>query len=1104
MSRGSSNSAQFRIGQRALLRPASKRRAREWNQAEPLEARVMLSGGIAPSSGEVAEPAESDVQMNAVASAPEADSTTSSVGSSASFTNVQPLATINYIIALQGIFPSRTGVPDAPNATEGSIGLIGEVRPWASNFAPAGWAFTDGQLLPIAQFSALFSILGTTYGGDGRTTFALPDLRGRVPIHPGNGISLGEKGGGETTVLAENNMPAHQHTLLSNGVTTTAFGGSNQPVDNRQPYLGINHIIATQGIFPTEDENPFLADVILFAGNFAPRGYQLTNGQTLSIASNTALFSLLGTTYGGNGVSTFQLPDLRGRAAIQQGNGPGLSPVSLGQTFGVANLTLSEADFPQHTHETGTPNGTPNTTAWGVSSPSALENRMPSLGLNWIIPLVGTFPSPSASEDASPMLAQMSLFAGNFAPAGWALAQGQVLSIASNQALFSLLGTIYGGDGRSTFALPDLRGRVAIGEGTGPGLPFRSLGSKTGVETVTLTQSNLPTHAHTFTSSDPPVISGLTGLQAYKEDRSPLILSPNAAVADPDSTTFDGGTLTATLTNAETGDQLTVVDFRDVTVTGNDVRNNGTLVATMAGSTPAALAITFNTAAMLGDLTAVLNAVAYSNTLDNPVGGIRDVEFVLTDGAGGSSSLMTQQVDMQPQPDRPQIANLGGPVTFIEDAGPIDLTSTGTLFDPDLHPDWNGARLNVQVSRNLDSFDRLTIRNDGMGAGQIGVVGSDVFYEGTQIGTFNGGVGTTRLQINFIAGSTTASIQALINAIQFENLIDLPVVASKDIRFELTDPENFANVVIPNGIMIVNIQAANDLPAIAGISATPVTYNEGAAPRTVGTGGTITDADYNGSGFLRVSIVVGGEASDRLGILNQGMGTNQVGISGNQVFFSGTLIGTHSGGIGTNPLQVNLNANATRTGAQSVMRLVQYSSVSEDPSTMQRQLDFLFNDGDGADSNVLSAFVNVNATNDPSVIANFGAGVNTTTNTSVRVANLVTITDVDSPDFAGGFFRATISSGQQAGDSLSLLNDATISVVGSNVFYLGTNIGTLSTNATSLTVLLNVNATATMVQRLGRNLEFSATATGTRAIRYQVLDGDGGNTTGPDKNINVT
>ena len=167
--------------------------------------------------------------------------------------------------------------------------FIGSIVLFCGNFAPRGWALCDGQLLPIAQNTALFSILGTSFGGDGRTTFALPDLRGRVPLHPGSGPGLstyvlGEAIGTESVTLLVNQMPAHNHmvsapcsdgapstsspvggvsanqdqtpfyaasgTAAMAAATSTMTGGS-QPHENRQPLLAINFIIALEGIFPS-------------------------------------------------------------------------------------------------------------------------------------------------------------------------------------------------------------------------------------------------------------------------------------------------------------------------------------------------------------------------------------------------------------------------------------------------------------------------------------------------------------------------------------------------------------------------------------------------------------------------------------------------------------------------------------------------------------------------------------------------------------------------------------------------------------------------------------------------------------------------------------
>ena len=163
--------------------------------------------------------------------------------------------------------------------------FVAEIRMAGFNFVPKGWAWCNGQLMPISQNTALFSLLGTTYGGDGKTTFGLPDLRDRTPMHPGAGPGLtsrelGELGGELAVTLAESEMPAHDHGPLgahaSNANTGTpspdvslavttglSYGpaadleqmggvmGGGQPHENRQPYLGLSFIIALQGVFPS-------------------------------------------------------------------------------------------------------------------------------------------------------------------------------------------------------------------------------------------------------------------------------------------------------------------------------------------------------------------------------------------------------------------------------------------------------------------------------------------------------------------------------------------------------------------------------------------------------------------------------------------------------------------------------------------------------------------------------------------------------------------------------------------------------------------------------------------------------------------------------------
>ncbi len=160
---------------------------------------------------------------------------------------------------------------------------VGEVRMFAGNFAPAGWMFCDGQLLPISEYETLFNLIGTTYGGDGQSTFAVPDLRGRIPIHTSSSHTLAETGGAEAVTITVPQLPAHSHPLLANNAIANSpnpenkflglssqvqmyFGdppninmnagaissiGGSQPHDNMMPFLCLSFIISLFGIFPS-------------------------------------------------------------------------------------------------------------------------------------------------------------------------------------------------------------------------------------------------------------------------------------------------------------------------------------------------------------------------------------------------------------------------------------------------------------------------------------------------------------------------------------------------------------------------------------------------------------------------------------------------------------------------------------------------------------------------------------------------------------------------------------------------------------------------------------------------------------------------------------
>ena len=182
--------------------------------------------------------------------------------------------------------------------------FLGEVRRFAFNFAPRGWATCDGQSLPINQNQALYSLIGTTYGGGGNNTFSLPDLRGRTAVHmDGSAGAIGAKGGG---------------------------------VGPSQPFGTICFCVAIEGLYPSPGdrasyypEEPYVGEVRLFGGNFAPVGWAICDGRELHVSENETLFNLIGTTYGGGG-ELFKLPKLSNAVAIHRSHGHAVGASSSG------------------------------------------------------------------------------------------------------------------------------------------------------------------------------------------------------------------------------------------------------------------------------------------------------------------------------------------------------------------------------------------------------------------------------------------------------------------------------------------------------------------------------------------------------------------------------------------------------------------------------------------------------------------------------------------------------------------------------------------------------------------------------------------------------
>lgn len=221
------------------------------------------------------------------------------------------------------------GLPGATGATgaQGAQGPVGPTGPNGST-GPQGFAGPTGFQGPIGSLGAV--------GPTGITGPA-------GPAGPGITVSGVNTGNLLMYDLSGNNWVAKNITI--------APTGSNTPFNNMKPSLALNYCISLQGVYPAHNGyQPLIGEVMLFASNFAPLNYAFCNGQLLPIASYTALFSILGTTYGGNGTTNFALPNLQGRLAISSGQGPGLSNYSLGQSSGSTTTTLLQQNLPAHTH----------------------------------------------------------------------------------------------------------------------------------------------------------------------------------------------------------------------------------------------------------------------------------------------------------------------------------------------------------------------------------------------------------------------------------------------------------------------------------------------------------------------------------------------------------------------------------------------------------------------------------------------------------------------------------------------------------------------------------------------------------------------------------
>ena len=504
----------------------------------------------------------------------------------------KPSAGLRWMIALNGIFPSG-GSSVFEEAYFGEIRLFAAGAPYINNNE---WTECAGQLLPIAQNQALFALLGTTFGGNGTTNFALPDLRGRTPIGAGQGPGLpsyqvGQTGGSNTLTLNASNLPSHSHTISGGSTDAT---GSGVAVDNMPPYLALYPFIVDGG--PYYDMGTIRWTAFSFAASVPGLRCE---GQLVPVAQNSALFTILGTTYGGNGTSNFGIPDLRGRMMVGAGTGPGLNAVALGERGGQVQRTIGVAELPAHTHTYS--GGTTGSTGSG----SAAAGRAPYLGLTTGVALSGLF---GDSSDI-PAIAEVRFHAGTAQffsfdrnSTYWPC-DGSSHAITLADTLFEFYGVVvgstWGGDGSTTVGVPDLRGRSPFGIGTGPGLGPIVLAALSGSDMIAgMTPAMMPAHTHTYigapADAEAPNISGSFSPQSIVAG-TPLpdyvvqaVTSDNVGVVSVTQVPAPGtptsvGSVSVSITARDAANNTATTSF-SVTVTPADPVT--TLLASKGGAVP--------------------------------------------------------------------------------------------------------------------------------------------------------------------------------------------------------------------------------------------------------------------------------------------------------------------------------------------------------------------------------------------------------------------------------------------------------------------------------------------------------------------------------------
>ncbi|HYD01085.1 MAG TPA: tail fiber protein [Phycisphaerales bacterium] len=471
-------------------------------------------------------------------------------GSAEPFDNHMPGLALHMVMQRSGVF--GLGVPIRVFAySDATMSMLAN----GNSTTVTGWPIADGRVVSISQNQALFAQLGTDYGGNGATNFAIPDLRGRIIVGPSVAHPRGNVSGTPATTFTVAHLPPHAHPTSASPTRLTGTTGDGAPFSTLQPAVALDPVILRFGVFPTNggpDEggaigpiDGYYGQVIFNAGSMTEgfRNQRIPcDGRTLTLQQESGLFSMIGYTYGSTHHNNYQIPDLRFAAAVGAGSAAaGLLDHPLGQRYGAETGTLTLANLPAHNHTIPPLGGLtfPPTGDAGSGDPAPVDSDQPAQVLKYFIAVNGVFPGSGINDDVGYIgeVIAMAPFSDSFSPAGHLPCDGRTLAIADYDTLFFLIGTTFGGDGISTFAIPDLRGRTPVGASLGwNGAPAIPAGTRFGGHSSrpALSGANVPPHSHTLPCpSDYGVQGGVPGQDNHADNNDFIVFIDLFFAFDP-------------------------------------------------------------------------------------------------------------------------------------------------------------------------------------------------------------------------------------------------------------------------------------------------------------------------------------------------------------------------------------------------------------------------------------------------------------------------------------------------------------------------------------------------------------------------------------------